>query len=72
MAIFHYILAKDGLQYSYGSILQAISPIVMKDYYMSSTAEIFDEFSNSKLSLGSIRNYFQEFVENYFISSSRA
>ena len=37
---------------------------------MSSTAEIFDEFSNSKLSLGSIRNYFQEFVENYFISSS--
>ena len=42
----------------------------MKDYYMSSTAEIFDEFSNSKLSLGSIRNYFQEFVENYFISSS--
>ncbi|MHA1986783.1 MAG: hypothetical protein ACW98D_09105 [Promethearchaeota archaeon] len=70
MAIFHYLLAKDGLQYSYGSILQSISPIVMKDYYMSSTAEIFDDFSNSKLSLGAIRDYFQEFVENYFISSS--
>jgi len=75
LAIFHYLLAKDGMQRRYGSIMQAITSEVMgythngKSYY-TSVNEVFEKFKNSDITTEEMNEYFKEFAENYFIASS--
>ena len=75
MHIFHYVMVKDGLQYQYGSLLDAFTPHVMERYLRSAT-ESFEALSGKR----SFEDVFgvssddlkKEIVRNYGESASHA
>lgn len=68
MHILHYAMIKDGLQFDYGSILDAITPFGMENY-LNASKNAFDAFKGIKsfedvFGLSSA-DLFKEFVNNY-------
>jgi len=74
IAIVHYIMVKDGLQLTYGSLLEAISPFVL-DTYLSQIETANTALRNNDDNV--IENVFglnkeeleSEFVNNYLLSN---
>ena len=74
--IIHYIMVKDGLQYGYNSILDAVLPFTL-DTYLEGVDEVHQIFKNAKDNTAfegafgmSYNKLINEFVINYLQSNS--